>query len=53
MGVNAAGLLCKLESFEALLQVERPSVFCVQETKVRKKNMIKLSPLEIMKFMNC
>ena len=41
MGVNAAGLLCKLESFEALLQVERPSVFCVQETKVRKKNMIK------------
>ena len=41
IGVNSAGLMCKLESFEKLLRDEQPSVFCVQETKLKKANKIK------------
>ena len=39
--MNAAGLLCKIESFEKLLNDEEPSVFCLQETKLKKPNKIK------------
>ena len=39
--MNAAGLMCKLDSFEKLLCDEQPSVFCVQETKMKKSNEIK------------
>ena len=38
IGVNAAGLMCKLDSFEKLLCDEQPSVFCVQETKMKKSS---------------
>ena len=41
VGVNAAGLLNKLDSFEKLLKDEIPSVFCIQETKAKKANQIK------------
>ena len=41
IGVNAAGLMRKLESFEKLLEDENPSVFCIQETKLKKANQIK------------
>lgn len=41
VGVNAAGLMSKIESFEKLLSDLEPAVFCVQETKIRKPNMIK------------
>ena len=41
IGVNAAGLSSKLDSFEKLLCDEDPSVFCVQETKLKKSNQIK------------
>ena len=40
IGVNAAGLSSKLQSFEKLLRDEDPSIFCIQETKL--KNQIKL-----------
>ena len=33
--------MSKLDSFEKLLKVEMPSVFCIQETKVKKTNQIK------------
>ena len=33
--------MSKLESFEKLLNKENPSVFCIQETKIRKANQIK------------
>ena len=41
MGVNAAGILNKLDSFENLIRSEEPSIFCLQETKAKKENQIK------------
>ena len=41
MGVNAAGILNKLDSFENLIRSEEPSIFCLQETKAKKENKIK------------
>ena len=41
IGVNAAGLMSKIESFEKLLRDKQPSVFCLQETKLKKPNKIK------------
>ena len=40
IGINCAGLLSKLRSFEKLLEDENPTVFCLQETKIRKPNQI-------------
>ena len=36
VGINAAGLMNKLESFENLLFKENPSIFCLQETKLKR-----------------
>jgi hypothetical protein len=33
IGANAAGLLCKLESFEKLFHDEEHSMFCIQDPK--------------------
>ena len=41
MGVNCAGILNKLESFEDLLIKKEPTIFCLQETKVKRPNQIK------------
>ena len=41
VGVNAAGILNKLDSFENLIRSEEPSIFCLQETKAKKENQIK------------
>ena len=41
IGVNAAGLMSKMDSFEKLLVDEQPSIFCIQETKLKKENRIK------------
>ena len=41
IGVNSAGLMSKIYSFEKLLVDENPSVFCIQETKLKKPNQIK------------
>ena len=41
IGVNCAGILSKLESFEDLLINKEPSIFCLQETKVKRANQIK------------
>ena len=39
--VNCAGLMSKIQSFEKLLNDENPSIFCLQETKIKKPNQIK------------
>ena len=41
IGVNAAGLLSEMHSFEQLLKEENPSVFCLQEMKLKKVHQIK------------
>ena len=41
VGINSAGLLSKLESFEKLLLDEVPSIVSLQETKLSKPNQIK------------
>ena len=41
MGVNCAGLLNKLESFEDLLINNEPAIFCLQESKAKRPNQIK------------
>ena len=40
LGLNCAGILNKLESFEDLLIKKEPSIFCLQETKVKRTNQI-------------
>ena len=40
-GINAAGLLSKMESFENVLKEVSPSIFCIQETKARRCNQIR------------
>ena len=41
VGLNCAGILNKLDSFEDLLKNKDPLIFCLQETKVRRPNQIK------------
>ena len=41
IGVNCAGLMSKIQSFEKLLNDENPTIFCLQETKIKKPNQIK------------
>ena len=41
IGVNAAGLMSKLESFDFILYSLKPSIFSVQETKVYRPGKIK------------
>ena len=39
-GINSAGLMNKLDSFENVLQEMKPLIFCIQETKL---NLLKVS----------
>ena len=41
VGINSAGLSSKLESFDALLNSINPSVFFIQETKLKQQGKIK------------
>ena len=41
LGVNANGLLSKLQSLDHMLKSENPGVLCIQETKVKKVGKIK------------
>ena len=41
VGTNAAGLTSKLHSFDKLLNDLKPSVFCLQETKMKTQFRIK------------
>ena len=41
MGVNAAGIMSKIESFENFLNTQVPTIFCVQETKLKRPNQIR------------
>ena len=42
IGINCAGLMSKIYSFEKMINDENPSVFCLQETKIKKPNQIKI-----------
>ena len=41
VGVNAAGIMSKIESFENFLNTQVPTIFCVQETKLKRPNQIR------------
>ena len=41
IGVNAAGLMSKIDSFDKLILDEEPSIFCIQETKLKKANRLR------------
>ena len=41
MGSNAAGLSSKMESFEHIVNLVKPSIFFLQETKMRREGKIK------------
>ena len=43
IGINAAGLSTKIESFENLLDSENPSIFIIQETKFTRKNQLNIA----------
>ena len=40
-GINSAGLMNKLDSFENVFQEVKPSIFCIQETKFERSNQVK------------
>ena len=46
IGTNANGLKSKKQSFMELLNVDKPQVFMVQETKLRKPNQCKIKGYE-------
>ena len=46
-GINSAGLMNKLDSFENVLQEVKPSIFCIQETKLKRSNQIKTKSSQI------
>ena len=49
MGSNAAGLSSKMESFEHIVNLVKPSIFFLQKTKMRREGKIKLIKLETFK----
>ena len=46
IGVNAAGIKCKLKSFESLLNKVNPQIWALQETKLKENERIKCKSLE-------
>ena len=46
MGANAAGLSSKMLSFENLVNLMKPSVFFLQETKMKREGKIKTDNIE-------
>ena len=47
IGTNANGLKSKKESFVHILDTDKPQVFMIQETKLRRKNQIKVEDYEL------
>ena len=41
VGANAAGLMSKIESFEQMSKQLQPSIFCIQESKLKRPHQIK------------
>ena len=46
LGVNAAGIKSKLESFEFVLDKLKPQIWAIQETKLKRKETIKVESIE-------
>ena len=40
LGINAAGILCKIDSFENWIKEKSPAIFSIQETKVQSLGQI-------------
>ena len=51
LGNNCAGLLNKVESFSEIINKFKPGVFFVQESKVRRKNQIKLNDYVVFEYL--
>ena len=51
LGGNAAGILNKLESFKRNIQIFKPGVYFLQETKSRRKGQIKLDDYVVFEFL--
>ena len=47
MGANAAGFSSKKSSFESIIESKRPSLFFLQETKMKREGIIKLCGYQI------
>ena len=52
-GVNAAGIKCKLDSFNDILKRLQPQIWAVQETKLKKNELIKCEAVNNFKFSIC
>ena len=46
-GINSAGLMNKLDSPKNVLHDVKPSIFCIQETKLKRSNQIKTKSSQI------
>ena len=46
IGVNAAGINSKLESFNAMLVKLKPQIWCVQETKLKENETLKCEDIK-------
>ena len=47
MGVNAAGITSKMNSFKNVVRQLKPSIFFVEETKLKRQGKLKLENYEI------
>ena len=46
IGVNAAGINCKSDSFNDILKRLKPQVICIQETKLKPESKIKCDEIK-------
>ena len=46
IGTNANGLKSKQQSFTNLLDTDRPQIFMIQETKLKRKNQVRVEEYE-------
>ena len=46
IGVNAAGINCKSDSFNDILKRLKPQVICIQETKLKPESKIKCDEMK-------
>ena len=47
MGANSAGLSSKKKSFESIIDNRKPSIFFLQETKMKRQGKIKIEGYQI------
>ena len=50
IGTNANGILSKKDSLFQIINHLKPSVICLQETKLKRKGILKIQDYEILKI---